>query len=363
MLPKLQEGPGRGNRFPLKCRSGSANSVETDMNGGGGETSLAASGEPPYGVASGQGACSKARKWRRDDDIFGGGEGVKASPDSAASDPDLTARQTAESRTSSVRPAAESFQHKLEQFNPGIVWLDAENRVTAMNDVAIQVLRPAAEPSLGVSLDAMFGVDVLALHPPKSREKIAFLLGHLTAAPDGKSPPPQAMMINIPDRMLMIKVSRMVAADGHVGTCMIFYDLTEVTTAPRAGAGSAAPGEGAPGEGPMRLISRIPVYRHNRIVLVDVKDIGRLEGEGHYTTIVTQQDRYLSNLSLSVLESRLDPARFLRVHRSHIVNLDYVTELVRQDEGFLVALPEALGPAVPVSKQKLHALKERFGLV
>lgn len=256
------------------------------------------------------------------------------------------------------RTPTESFQHKLEQFNPGIVWLDAERRVTALNDVAVQVLQPAAEPSLGVALEDMFGVDVLALHPPKSREKIAFLLGAGEGGPHGKSPPPQAMMINIPDRMLMIKVSQMMAADGRAGFCMIFYDLTDLTTAP-----PALEAEQSAAAAPVRLISRIPVYRHNRIVLVDVKDIGRLEGEGHYTTIVALQDRYLSNLSLSVLESRLDPARFLRVHRSHIVNLDYVTELLRQDDGFLVSLPEPLGPAVPVSKQKIATLKERFGLV
>jgi LytTR family transcriptional regulator, CO-responsive transcriptional regulator RcoM len=259
-------------------------------------------------------------------------------------------------------PAPEpSFQHKLEQFNPGIVWLDAERRVTAMNDVAIQVLRPAAEPSLGLPLDAMFGIDVLMLHPPKSREKIAFLLGTSSsgaAAHGGRSPPPQAMMINIPDRMLMIKVSQMVAADGNVGTCMIFYDLTDVTTAPRA-AGFTGEMIGAE---PVRMLSRIPVYRHNRIMLVDVKEIGRLEGEGHYTTIVATGDRYLSNLSLSVLESRLDPTRFLRVHRSHIVNLDYVTEIIREDDGSLVALQEPLGPPVPVSKQKLALLKKHFGL-
>ncbi len=246
-----------------------------------------------------------------------------------------------------------TFQHKLEQFNPGIVWLDAERRVTAMNDVAIQVLRPAAEPSL----DAMFGVDVLALHPPKSREKIAFLLGH-SEAHAGKSAPPQAMMINIPDRMLMIKVSQMLAADGRVGSCMIFYDLTELTTAPRASGSAGHP----PGTEPVRLLSRIPVYRHNRIMLVDVKEIGRLEGDGHYTTIIGTADRYLSSLSLTVLESRLDPAHFLRVHRSHIVNLDYVTEILRQDDGYLVTLQEPMGPPVPVSKQKLPALKEHFGL-
>jgi DNA-binding LytR/AlgR family response regulator len=258
-------------------------------------------------------------------------------------------------------PPEPSFQHKLEQFNPGIVWLDAERRVTAMNDVAIQVLRPAAEPGLGIPLDDMFGIDVLMLHPQKSRDKIAFLLGtggYGVAAHGGRSPPPQAMMINIPDRMLMIKVSQMVAADGNVGTCMIFYDLTDVTIAPRTTGYSAD----AVDVEPMRMLSRIPVYRNNRIMLVDVKDIGRLEGEGHYTTIVATGDRYLSNLSLSVLESRLDPQRFMRVHRSHIVNLDYVSEIIREDDGFLVALQEPLGPPVPVSKQKLAALKERFGL-
>jgi hypothetical protein len=253
-----------------------------------------------------------------------------------------------------------SFQHKLEQFNPGVVWLDAERRVTAMNDVAMQVLRPAAQGSLGIPLDAMFGVDVLSLHPPKSREKIAFLLGS-SETPNRitGSPPPQAMMINIPDRMLMIKVSQMLGANGQAGSCMIFYDLTDLTTAPRLD--GAIPD--AAGREPIRLLSRIPVYRNNRIMLVDVKDIGRLEGEGHYTTIVATGDRYLSNLSLSVLESRLDPQRFLRVHRSHIVNLDHVTEIVREDDGFLVALHEPLGPPVPVSRQKLALLKQHFGLV
>ncbi|MCB8883125.1 LytTR family transcriptional regulator [Acidisoma cellulosilytica] len=257
-------------------------------------------------------------------------------------------------------PAESTFQHKLEQFNPGIVWLDADHRVTAMNDVAVQVLRPAAEPSLGIALDAMFGVDVLSLHPPKSREKIAFLLGHAEVpAHGGKSPPPLAMMINIPDRMLMIKVSQMATANGKAGTCMIFYDLTDLTTAPRPD----GPGVLPAGAESVRLLSRIPVYRHNRIMLIDVRDIGRLEGDGHYTTIVATGDRYLSNLSLSVLESRLDPARFLRVHRSHIVNLDFVIEILRRDDGFLVALPESFGPPIPVSKQKLLALKERFGLI
>ncbi len=167
--------------------------------------------------------------------------------------------------------------------------------------MALQILGPAAEASTGVTRDALIGSNVLQVHPPRSRGKIEFLLRtHDAGGHAMLSPPPLAMMINIPDRMLMVKVSQMMGADGIAGTCMVFYDLTEITTAP-----SDIPG-GVPAP---RLLSRIPVYRRDRIVLVVVKDIGRFEGEGHYTSIVTSADRYLCNLSMSMLEARLDPAQ------------------------------------------------------
>ena len=105
---------------------------------------------------------------------------------------------------------SETFQHKLEQFNPGMVWLDEQGHVTAFNDVALQILGPAGEQSLGVKQDKLFGIDVVQLHPEKSRDKLRFLLHSRDAGGcPVKSPPPVAMMINIPDRILMIKVSKM----------------------------------------------------------------------------------------------------------------------------------------------------------
>lgn len=251
-----------------------------------------------------------------------------------------------------------AFQHKLEQFNPGMVWLDDHHCITALNDVALHILGPAAQASMGISPNTLIGSNILQIHPPKSREKIEFLLR--THDPRGHtmpSPPPLAMMITIPDRLLMIKVSQMAGATGNVGTCMIFYDLTDVTTTPFA----PLKEPGATLE--PRLLSRIPVYRRDRIVLVDVKDIGRFEGEGHYTKIVTSHDRYLCNLSMSVLEARLNPDQFLRVHRSHIINLHYALELIRAEDGLLVVMPTGMGDPVPVSKNNLAALKNRFGLL
>ncbi|OYV51840.1 MAG: hypothetical protein B7X10_00470, partial [Burkholderiales bacterium 21-58-4] len=268
-----------------------------------------------------------------------------------------------------------AFQHKLEQFNPGMVWLDGNQCISALNDVAINILAPAVQASMGILPASLIGSNILQVHPPKSRGKIEFLLrsngahgqsAHPSAAPGhgpshgpghGQggmfSPPPVAMMINIPERLLMIKVSQMMGADGIAGTCMIFYDLTEATTSPAA----SGPTQGDRTE--PRLLSRIPVYRRDRIVLVDVKDIARFEGNGHYTNIITPTERYLCNFSMSVLEERLNPEMFLRVHRSHIVNLNFAVELMRVDDGMMVIMPPGMGEQVPVSKNNLAKLKQR----
>jgi LytTR family transcriptional regulator, CO-responsive transcriptional regulator RcoM len=252
---------------------------------------------------------------------------------------------------------AETFQHRLEQFNPGVVWLDEAGRVTAFNDVALQVLGPAGEQSLGVAQDDLFGIDVVQLHPEKSRDKLRFLLqSRDTQGCPVKSPPPLAMMINIPDRILMIKVSRMSNPSGACGSCMIFYDVTDLTTEPLADtpAGAATP--------PRRLL-KIPVYRKNRVILIDLKEIVRFQGDGHYTTIVTRDDRYLSNLSLADLELRLDSALFVRVHRSHIVSLTYAVELLKADDSVNLVMDDAERSVVPVSRARAAQLKELLGVI
>ncbi|GAA4022531.1 LytTR family transcriptional regulator DNA-binding domain-containing protein [Actimicrobium antarcticum] len=250
----------------------------------------------------------------------------------------------------------ETFQHKLEQFDPGMVWLDADNHVLAMNDTALTILGPAAEHSLGVDPDTLLGIDVLQMHPDKSRDKLRLLLqaGSAGGCPM-KSPPPVAMMINIPDRVLVVKVSKMTGATGICGTCMIFYDLTDITTvAPGA---LPAHTEVAP-----RRLFKIPVYRKNRVILIDLKDIVRFQADGHYTTIVTRDDQYLSNLSLADLEARLDGSTYFRTHRSHIVSLANAVELVLGDDTVSVVMADRDNTVVPVSRPNTAQLKELLGM-
>jgi two-component system LytT family response regulator len=82
------------------------------------------------------------------------------------------------------------------------------------------------------------------------------------------------------------------------------------------------------GAGPL---TRIFVRDRGRIVPVAVRDIERLEADDDYVAVYSRGRRYLVYLNMSEFEARLDPATFLRIHRSHIVNLDHVTSLAAFD--------------------------------
>lgn len=88
-------------------------------------------------------------------------------------------------------------------------------------------------------------------------------------------------------------------------------------------------GERAALSGP--YLRRVFSRTGTRIVPVVVDAIMRLEAADNYVEAFCADGSHLLDLTLGELESRLDPDRFCRVHRSHIVNLDYVAEMRRYD--------------------------------
>ncbi|HJU69675.1 MAG TPA: LytTR family DNA-binding domain-containing protein [Gemmatimonadaceae bacterium] len=80
-----------------------------------------------------------------------------------------------------------------------------------------------------------------------------------------------------------------------------------------------------------RLMTRVFVRDRGRILPIPVEEIVRLEAEDDYVGLHARGRRFLVYLPLGEFEKRLDGERFLRVHRSHIVNLDHVSALVPYD--------------------------------
>lgn len=110
---------------------------------------------------------------------------------------------------------------------------------------------------------------------------------------------------------------------------------------------------GALANGP---ITRLFVRTGGNLVPLLVSDVSWLEAGDDCVIAHTARTRYVLNLSLSRLEERLDPNRFIRVHRSHVVNLDHVRAFKRDAAGNLEA--ELVdGRRVPVSRARAQELR------
>ena len=82
--------------------------------------------------------------------------------------------------------------------------------------------------------------------------------------------------------------------------------------------------------GPARL-DRILVRDRGRIFPLAVGEIEYMKADSKYTVIVARGQHFLVRIGISELEMQFDPQRFIRVHRSALVNLDFV-ESMRADE-------------------------------
>jgi two-component system LytT family response regulator len=86
--------------------------------------------------------------------------------------------------------------------------------------------------------------------------------------------------------------------------------------------------------GPNRL-ERVLVRDRGRIFPLAVGDIEYMKSDSKYTVIVARGQSFLVRIGISELEAQLDPARFIRIHRSALVNLDHVDSMKADDQSQL----------------------------
>jgi len=104
----------------------------------------------------------------------------------------------------------------------------------------------------------------------------------------------------------------------------------------------------APTERPAYL-TRLSFRQDDHSVVVDVADVIWIEAEDYYVLVHTRRGRHMVRAPLASFEGRLDPQRFVRVHRAAIVNVHDVRE-VHEAGGLLLVLSD--GSHVPVSRSR-----------
>lgn len=112
---------------------------------------------------------------------------------------------------------------------------------------------------------------------------------------------------------------------------------------------------------PPRLV-RIPVQKDGRTVLVQGDSIVYAAASRGYSSLKLADERVLVSFSLNEIERRLQ-GHFCRVHRSYLVNLRYVRELVPDFRGTLVlVMNDRQRSRVEVSRRHARELRRRLGL-
>lgn len=120
-----------------------------------------------------------------------------------------------------------------------------------------------------------------------------------------------------------------------------------------------APDEGLPVE-PVERPERFLVRKLGREFLLNAREIEWLQASGNYVNLHLHGRDYPLRATMSGIADRLDPTRFVRVHRSYFVNLDYLEQIEPLETGD-ARLQMRDGSRIPCSRSYRSALRERYG--
>jgi len=101
---------------------------------------------------------------------------------------------------------------------------------------------------------------------------------------------------------------------------------------------------------------KVLVEKGNRMISLSVNDINWMEAEGDYTKLHSNEKTYLSNYGIGTLEQKLNPAIFVRIHRSAIININMVKEVFRDKNGYYVVLQN--GTSHKVGRNYVEVIKK-----
>lgn len=104
--------------------------------------------------------------------------------------------------------------------------------------------------------------------------------------------------------------------------------------------------------------SHIFVQKSEKLFNLPVEEIVYLEASGDYTIISTKNDQFVSSSGIGKLEEIMNPDTFIRVHRSTIVNVNYLKEIERHFNGGMVVKMQS-GKSFPVSRTYAKQIRKK----
>jgi two-component system LytT family response regulator len=99
---------------------------------------------------------------------------------------------------------------------------------------------------------------------------------------------------------------------------------------------------------------KIPIALSDKIVMVNKKDIMYCKSDGNYTHIfLKDKEKYFVSKNIKSITQLIDASEFIRVHKTYLVNINYIKEYIRGDGGELIMDDKTNIPVSRINKQKI----------
>ncbi len=107
---------------------------------------------------------------------------------------------------------------------------------------------------------------------------------------------------------------------------------------------------------------KLAVRKGGRTVLLSLDDVVFISARNKSTYVHTYENQYLVDLTLSDLEGKLGRESFVRVHRSYMINLNRIKEILRLEGAYVVVIADRDETHVPVARRQVRVFREAVGL-
>lgn len=107
---------------------------------------------------------------------------------------------------------------------------------------------------------------------------------------------------------------------------------------------------------------KLAVRKGGRTVLLSIEDIVFLSARNKSTYAHTYENQYLVDMTLGGAETRLVRENFVRAHRSYMVNLNRVKEILRVDGAYVVVAGDRDETHIPVARRQVRIFREAVGI-
>ena len=171
---------------------------------------------------------------------------------------------------------------------------------------------------LDIQMPGMNGFEVVEALEPKDRTLVVFVTAYDEHAVKAFEVHALDYLLKPFDRTRLRSCLARVRAERHTDTSKLKELLAEFR--------------------PREYLNRVVVKTRGRVLLLKMDEVDWIETAANYVELHAGKQSYLLRETLNSLDEKLDPRRFVRVHRSSIVNLDRIQELQAWSHGDFIVL-------------------------